>query len=128
MALLLEVASAAAEGGTDGSTSADLVWTGPEASVSHSRDTSVVVEELFANAQRQVLVSSFVVHQGSGIFRPLATRMEQVPDLRVRLFLHIAREWKDTREDSELLREFAHNFSEQWPGAACDVARQVRLG
>src|SRR5258706_4218595 len=42
-------------------------------------------------------------------------RLEQVPDLRARLFLHINREWKDTRDDSELLREFAHNFREQWP-------------
>ena len=115
LALLLEVAAAAAEARSEGSASADLVWTGPEASASRSRDTSVVVEELFANAQRQVVVSSFVVRQGSAIFKPLAVRMGQVPDLKVRLFLHINREWNDTREDSELLREFAHNFRDQWP-------------
>ena len=91
------------------------MWTGPEASVSHSRDTSVVVEELFSTAERQVLVSSFVVHQGSVIFKPLAARMDQVPELHVRLFLHVNREWKDTRDDSELLREFAADFGAQWP-------------
>ena len=47
LALLLEVAAAAAEARSEGSASADLVWTGPEASASRSRDTSVVVEELF---------------------------------------------------------------------------------
>jgi hypothetical protein len=115
MALLLDIAADAAEARMSGGASADLVWTGPEASVSHSRDTSVVVEELFAHAQRQVVVSSFVVRQGSVIFKPLAARMDQVPDLRVRLFLHVAREWKDTRDDSELLREFTADFAAQWP-------------
>ena len=115
MALLLDVSAEAAEARMNGPMSADLVWTGPEAPTSHSRDTAVVVEELFFNAQRQVLVSSFVVQQGSIVFKPLAVRMEQVPNLRVRLFLHVARAWKDTRDESELLREFAAHFGEQWP-------------
>ena len=115
LALLLDVAAEAADARMSGAASADLVWTGPEASVSHSRDTAVVVEELFATAQRHVLISTFVVHQGSRIFKPLADRMDLVPDLRVQLFLHVAREWRDTRDDSELLREFAKSFEEQWP-------------
>ena len=115
MALLLEVAADAVAARGDGRASAELVWTGPEASASHSRDTSVVVEELFASAQHQVLVSSFVVRQGAVIFKPLADRMDQVPTLRVRLFLDVARGWKDTRNESELLREFAADFAAQWP-------------
>lgn len=115
MALLLDIAADAAEARSRGAISADLVWTGPESSASHSRDTAVVVEELFANAQRQVLVSSFVVQQGAVVFKPLAARMGQVPNLKVRLFLHVARGWKDTRDESELLREFATRFVEQWP-------------
>ena len=55
------------------------------------------------------------MHQGSVIFKPLAARMVQVPDLNVRLFLHVGRDWKDTRDDSELLREFGARFAEQWP-------------
>ena len=115
MALLLDVAADAAEARLLGATSADLVWTGPEAPGSHSRDTAVVVEELFSNAQRQVLVSSFVVRQGDVVFKPLAARMAEVPDLRVRLFLHVPRGLNDTRNESELLREFADRFPEQWP-------------
>ena len=117
MALLLEVAADAADARMSGTMSADLVWTGPEGGASHSRDTSVVVEELFANAQRQVLVSSFVVKQGKVVFKRLATRMEEIPGLRVRLFLHIARKPKDTRDESELLREFASRFKQHWPWA-----------
>ena len=115
LALLLEISAEVVESRMTAMMAADLVWTGPEATVSHSRDTSVVVEELFANAQHRVLVSSFVVHQGARIFKPLATRMAQVADLRVRLFLHVGREWKDARDDSELLREFGARFAEQWP-------------
>jgi hypothetical protein len=44
-----------------------------------------------------------------------AARSVTIPDLRARLFLQINPEWKDTRNDSELLRKFAHNFREQWP-------------
>ena len=115
MALLLDVAADAAEARLHGAMSADLVWTGPEAPASHSRDTAVVVEELFSNAQRQVLVSSFVVRQGDVVFKPLADRMAEVPDLRVRLFLHVPRGLNDTRDESELLREFAYRFPQEWP-------------
>jgi len=115
MALLLDVAADASDARINGAMSADLVWTGPEGSGSHCRDTSVVVEELFANAQRQVLVSSYVVRQGALVFKPLAARMVEVPDLRVRLFLHVARGLNDTRDESELLREFGARFAEQWP-------------
>ena len=54
----LEIAAEGAESRTNAAMAADVVWTGPEAPVSHTRDTSVVVEELFANAQHDVLVSS----------------------------------------------------------------------
>jgi phosphatidylserine/phosphatidylglycerophosphate/cardiolipin synthase-like enzyme len=115
MALLLDVAADAAEARLHGAMSADLVWTGPEAPGTHSRDTAVVVEELFSNAQRLVLVSSFVVRQGDVVFKPLAARMAEVPGIRVRLFLHVPRGSNDTRDESELLREFAARFPEQWP-------------
>ena len=44
MALVLDLAAEAADMHMNGVMSADLVWTGPEASVAHSRDTAVVVE------------------------------------------------------------------------------------
>ena len=53
---------------------------------------ATVVRELFGVAQRDVIVSTFVVRQAAAVFRPLAERMHQAPDLRVRLFLHVGRE------------------------------------
>ena len=85
MALFLEIAADAAEQRLSGGVPVSLVWTGPEAAVSQSRDTAVVVEELFAHAERDVLVSSYVVHKGAIVFKPLAERMSARPDLRVQL-------------------------------------------
>lgn len=57
----------------------DLVWTGPEVPGTGSRDTRVVVRELFNTARYNVLISSFAVDQGTKgyeLFRPLADRMD----------------------------------------------------
>lgn len=115
MALLLEIAADAAQQRLSSRVSASLVWTGPECAISQSRDTAVVVEELFAHAERDVLISSYVVQKGATVFKSLAERMSERPQLRVQLFLHIGREWRDTRDESELLREFSAELLAQWP-------------
>jgi phosphatidylserine/phosphatidylglycerophosphate/cardiolipin synthase-like enzyme len=116
LTLLLEVSAAAAEA-RSGHVDAQLVWTGPESQTAQSRDTSVVVQELFGHARRDVIVSTFVVRQGATVFAPLARRMDEIPELRARLFVHVGREWRDTVLDSELLREFAEEFGREWPAA-----------
>jgi phosphatidylserine/phosphatidylglycerophosphate/cardiolipin synthase-like enzyme len=95
---------------------AELVWTGPETPGCHSRDTAIVVAELFRSATTSILVSTFVVHQPETVFKALAERMEQVPGLRVQVFVHVGRENRDTRLESEILREFATNLGRKWPG------------
>lgn len=116
LALLLDSSAETAEARMIGG--AELVWTGPESTVSHSRDTAIVVSELFASAKRSVLVSTFVVHQAAVVFKPLADRMIAVPDLQVQMFVHVGRAMRDTRHESEILREFAANLREAWPGPA----------
>ena len=49
----------------------DLVWTGPEATVSPARDTAVVVRELFARAERSVLIAGFSFDHGRDLLAPL---------------------------------------------------------
>ncbi len=116
IALLLEARADAVDAHNGGARPIELVWTGPETSVSYSRDTSVVVRELFESAQRRLLVSTFVVWQGETIFAPLARRMDALPELHVQLFLHVGRDRRDTRHESEILREFAAEFRKEWPG------------
>jgi hypothetical protein len=60
----------------------DLVWTGPERVGSSTRDTKIVVAELFGRARRSVLVSSYSLASGATLFAPLAARMVEVPSLR----------------------------------------------
>jgi phosphatidylserine/phosphatidylglycerophosphate/cardiolipin synthase-like enzyme len=117
LALLLDAEAAAVEARNHGSQPVELVWTGPETSVTYSRDTSVVVRELFESAQRSVLISTYVIHQGKEVFASLASRMEAVPALRVRLFLHVGRKGREARHDSELLREFGAKFRKEWPAS-----------
>jgi phosphatidylserine/phosphatidylglycerophosphate/cardiolipin synthase-like enzyme len=114
MALLLEIAADAAEQRLSGSVQASLVWTGPESTISQSRDTAVVVEELFAHAEHSILVNSYVVQTGTTVFRSLAERMVARPELHVQLFLHVGRKPRDTRDDSELIREFAALLAPLW--------------
>ena len=99
----------------------DLVWTGEEVLGSESRDTKVVVKELFSGANRNVLISSYALDTGKKakeLFWPLAQRMSEIPDLQVRLFINIKRPYgKNSKSDATLLREFSESFRKNiWPG------------
>jgi phosphatidylserine/phosphatidylglycerophosphate/cardiolipin synthase-like enzyme len=92
----------------------ELVWSGPETSVAQSRDTAVVLEELFSQARHEVLVSTFVVYQAGHVFRPLSHAMAAVPELRARVFLHVGRTGRDTTADDELVRQFSERLRGEW--------------
>ena len=94
----------------------ELVTSGPDA-VGSSRDTGVVLRELFASPQRRVLIVGFAVHQGREVFAVLAERMRQVPELTVRLCLDVRRAAGDMTRTDALLRRFAERFvRHEWPG------------
>ena len=97
----------------------DLVTTGPEAPGITNRDTSVVVRELFAKAEKSVLVAGYAVYQGDQVFHALAQRMQAIESLDVKLFLDIPRPDNDTTEVSLLVRKFMNRLRDyQWP-AGC---------
>jgi hypothetical protein len=82
-----------------------------------TRDTGVVLRELFTEAEHRVLVVGFAVHQGREIFAALADRMRQRADLAVRLCLDVRRSPGDTTRADMLLRRFVERFVRQeWPG------------
>src|SRR5262249_9310779 len=74
----------------------DLVWTGPETLGVTNRDTGVVVRDLFGSAETEVLVAGFAVYQGQAVFKKLAERMDERPNLRVKLFLDVQRHPTDS--------------------------------
>jgi phosphatidylserine/phosphatidylglycerophosphate/cardiolipin synthase-like enzyme len=93
---------------------ANLVWSGPDLDGDHSRDTRVVVHELFRKARKQVLVSTYKLYQGKELFQPLYETQAAHPDLKVTLFVDIARGDK-TNSTQQLLDEFRAKFNEDWP-------------
>jgi phosphatidylserine/phosphatidylglycerophosphate/cardiolipin synthase-like enzyme len=94
----------------------ELVTSGPNIAGA-TRDTGVVLRELFTEAEHRVLVVGFAVHQGREIFAALADRMRRRPNLAVRLCLDIRRAVGDTTRSDALLRRFAERFVRQeWPG------------
>jgi len=98
----------------------DLVWTGQEFSGSTSRDTHIVVQELFASARHSVLVSSFALDKAGStrsLFQTLAQQMSIFPDLQVRIFFNVHRSYKDLTAENILLRQFAEFFRQEiWSG------------
>lgn len=97
-----------------------IVWTGEEVVGSQSRDTSVVVRELFSTAKTSILISSFAIDKGEkarSLFQVLADRMDANLEFQVRMFLNVQRPHHNEAPDSVLLREFVDTFRREiWPG------------
>ena len=55
--------------------------------------------------------------KATSVFKELAERMDQIPELRVQMFLDIQRPQQDQSSPSELVRIFAERFvRNEWPG------------
>jgi phosphatidylserine/phosphatidylglycerophosphate/cardiolipin synthase-like enzyme len=93
-----------------------LVTSGPRPGAG-TRDTAVVMEELFGNFERELLVVGFAVHQGGQVFTTLAKRHDACPDLRVVMCLNISRQDGETSVPEAIIAQFAKRLrTEQWPG------------
>lgn len=66
----------------------DLVWTGPETRGATSRDTAVLVRQLFAEAKQSVLIAGFSFDHGAEIFAPLHAAMKTL-GVTTEIFLDI---------------------------------------
>lgn len=118
----LRVAEAARRAG-EGRPSPTLVWS--DLDLGGSRDTGVVCDELFREAEREVLVSTFNLGhrakdgdaKGNPVLLPLARRMDAVPGLRVRLFVNLRRlEYMATASVEDVEDAFVGWFrNEIWP-------------
>lgn len=95
----------------------DLVWSGPEVTGLHARDTRRVYDELFTSAKRSLWAVSYAYFDGPRVFDRLARRMEALPELKVTLLLNIHRGQRETSSSEHLVRRFADQFWEKdWPG------------
>ena len=94
----------------------ELVVTGPDVR-EHARDTAVVVEQLFADAKRTVLLVGFALYDGNAVFARLAQRLDETPELAVTLCLDVSRRGTDTTKDADLVARYVHEFKRRhWSG------------
>jgi phosphatidylserine/phosphatidylglycerophosphate/cardiolipin synthase-like enzyme len=94
----------------------DLVTTGPDCGSASTRDTSIVVRDLFHNAKDSVVVIGYAVRQGQQVFQALANRMTDLPSLQVRMCLDIQRDPGDSSAPSEIVTRFVDRFRRaHWP-------------
>lgn len=118
IAATLEMLTHDRSNGRKGEPPIDLVTSGPEAPGIANRDTAVVVRELFAHAKKSVLVVGYAIYQGASVFEAVAQRMEEIPDLDVKLFLNIARPDHDKTPAEIIVSKYAQRFRDsQWPKA-----------
>ena len=97
----------------------DLVLTGPESAGNAMRDTAAVVHEIFAQAQRTVMLAGFAVYNGQRIFKALADRMMLVPNLSVKMFFDIHATADQSATPQQALSLFMDRFiSNEWPANA----------
>jgi phosphatidylserine/phosphatidylglycerophosphate/cardiolipin synthase-like enzyme len=98
-----------------------LVCSPPELDAVDARDTSVVVQELFRQAQSSVLISTFALDEkrkAEVLFGELAARMDADPTLAVRVFANIHRRHLDETQSASLIRDFAARIRDDvWPGS-----------
>lgn len=122
VAYVIRAVMAERDRAADHALSTELVWTGPEGVTSSSRDTGVVVRELFMSAKKSILLAGFTIHRGRAIFKQLADRMSEEPSLEVRMFLNIPRALRDTTLMEQLVARFAQQFRrEHWSGTRFPV-------
>jgi phosphatidylserine/phosphatidylglycerophosphate/cardiolipin synthase-like enzyme len=116
LALVLDLAAEAIDARMQGEAASELVWSGPETAHARSRDTFVVLEEMFSSAERTVYVSTYAIRQPDRVFATLGARLDAVPTLQARLFVHIDRVPGDTRTDAALVRDYSERLGNSWPG------------
>ena len=96
----------------------ELVSTGPEPAGVPTRDTRIVVHDLFLQAEQSVMIAGYAIYQGHDVFRVLAEKMDTNLGLTVRMYLDVQRPYRDTSRSSEILRQFADRFrTREWPGS-----------
>jgi len=95
---------------------AQLVWSGPSEGHEPTRDTRLVLADLFAKAERHVLVSTFVIYDGKTVFAPLAAQMTERSDLVVDFFVNLAsKTGEDADEEGDVVGYVETFRRSQWP-------------
>lgn len=99
----------------------ELVWTGREVGTTLSRDTSQVVQQLFARAERRVLVAGFAFFAARDIFAPLHARARDA-GVAVEFFIHL----DGTGHDASMTADSFFRYSWPWTDVTPRVYHDAR--
>lgn len=95
----------------------ELVWTGPEGEDVFNRDTRVVVQQLFDQAQKSIFIAGFAFYNGRELFKELASRYDASENLQITLCLNVHRKDHDGSDSAAIARVFRETFIKyNWPG------------
>jgi len=96
----------------------ELVWTGPLTAQAAHRDTGVVMRQLFARAQREVIIGGFRFDAGADLFEPLHRAMAE-RGVKSTVFLDIE-DHAHTAADGPAYakRRIAEFLTKNWPFGA----------
>lgn len=86
----------------------ELVWTGPDSEAPQTRDTAVVLADLFERSQRRVMIAGYVFSKAWTILRPLHAALQR--GVEVRFFLHL----EGTAPSEDALPAFAAQRVASW--------------
>ena len=86
----------------------ELVITGPDLGGVRSRDTRVVVREMFESARHSVLIVGYAFYGSDWIFEPLVERMVSNSSLTVRIIVNVHPERGLSMEQT--VRKFGQEF------------------
>ncbi len=96
--------------------SPDLVYSGPDPEGIYGRDARQVWREVVGNAERSLWISSYVYYNGGLVFKELAERMDEQPELEVTLLLNLMKDRNDGLLPDQHVARFAEKLRKQWPG------------
>lgn len=86
----------------------ELVWTGRERGPTQTRDTGQVLAQMFARAERRVMIAGFAFYGAKDIFEPLHVRARDA-GVAVEFFIHV-----DGTGDNARMSP-ANFFQYSWP-------------
>lgn len=121
LAMLLRVIAAEREAQQRVRDRVSWVWSGPSDAKFPSRDTSVVVQELFKRARRSVLLMTYAFDKGEKsrrVFEVLADRMAESPELEVAFCANLQPLQEKAEKTEDAIARFKAQFiAEVWPWA-----------
>ncbi len=96
-----------------------LVLTGPHIDNAETAATEATFDAMVEQFKKRLLIVGFSLHDGAKIFKRLAERMDEDPNLEVTFCFNIKREYGDRTASEEYIKDFIEKFrNDNWPQGA----------